>query len=59
MSNIYLGCAIWGLMDQRRKGLAMIALLLCCLALTLSGWRLGFQLYDRYQQSVAGAATGP
>ena len=56
---IGLGCAIWGLYDSRRKGLAMIALLLCCLVLTLSAWMLGFQLYHAYQQSVAGAAAGP
>jgi hypothetical protein len=59
-ATIGLGCAIWGLFDQRRKGLAMAALLLCCLALMIAGWKLGFILYDRYQQSAAaaGAAAG-
>ncbi len=40
-----VGCAVWGLFSKR-KGLAIFALILCCLALTLAGWKIGFVLYE-------------
>lgn len=56
---IGLGCAIWGLYDPRRKRLALVALLLCCLVLTIAAWMLGFQVYNALQQPVSPVTAGP
>ena len=53
-----IACAVWGLFSHR-KGLAIFALILCCLALTLSAWRMGFMLYEIAFPPTAAPATGP
>jgi hypothetical protein len=38
---------IWGLKSERRN-LAILGILLCCLAMTLGGYRVGFALYQQF-----------
>jgi hypothetical protein len=54
-----LGFAMRGLFSPRRA-LAVVALVICCLALTLAAWRLGFAVYEFYFPPGTGAgATAP
>lgn len=55
---IGIGCAVWGLYSKR-KGVAVFALILCCLALTLAGWKAGFLLYEHYVVPMQTPALAP
>lgn len=53
-----VGCAIWGLFSKRKE-LAIFALVLCCLALTIAAWKTGFYVYERFVSPTIAAPLTP